>query len=117
MHMFILDFAGTLTTLKDPVEYVVRLKQRHAGSKVVLYTGNEVDEIRQQCPGLLEVVDDLWPKPHSIMDKMQGMTLRRLTIVDDERDMLSAMRRFLRKHPIPQIDFLEPAALLGLLAE
>lgn len=117
MHLFIFDFSGTLAALKDPARYVLDLKQKHPAAKVVLYTGMDHNEIRRECPGLLDAVDEMWQKPLIITTKMGGLDIDRLIVVDDDPDMKFALKRLLRKSTIPQIDLLDPSALPGLLTE
>ena len=116
MHLFILDFGGTLDRISDPTAFVLALKARHPKCVVVLHTGTEKDVFQERHPALLTTVDDLWQKPCNLPEKCTALAPDQITLADDDDSMRRAVARVFRLAK-RDIRILEAEALPGLLLE
>lgn len=114
MHGFIFDFGGTLDRLPDPVGFLKALRVKHPGSKIFLYTGTQVSDIKAMCPGIMELVDAWVAKPEvvKIMLGTLGFPLTSVVYSDDDFLLGKAVVRMYR--PVP-CEIVHPQDLLRLI--
>lgn len=118
MHLFVLDYDGTLTHLRDPIGFIAALRQKYTPAVVALYTGASRSTVEEYTPGLLDAIDFLWPKPSLLLAHIQALDPEVITIADDEPMLLSALKWAFRDTPYKdRVRFLTPQELPGLLTE
>lgn len=115
MHLFILDFGGTLDQQPNPAGFVAALKARHLGAQVVLCTGSDTHEITQDHPALFGVLDAVWEKPCMLSEKLKDYTFDHVTLVDNDAGVRNLARRMMRAWPASRV--LDAPDLINLLLE
>jgi PleD family two-component response regulator len=86
MHLILLDYRGTLTTLDDPVAFVRKLKEQRPEAKVVLCTGSTQYTIQRDHPGLIEAFDEMWTKGFGLVERLEDYDQKpdKIIVVDDD---------------------------------
>lgn len=115
MHLFLIDYIGTLTTLADPVEYMKALRQRYPKALFILHTADLPSGVNLRHLGLLEQMDGLWSKPCPVREQLDALSLSRVTIVDDDPFDRRALARELKGKVPYQVQILDQVELLALL--
>jgi len=114
MTLYIFDFSGTLTTLRDPVGFIGRLRKSDPGCKVVLWSGSLRGTIHRRCPGLPDAVDARWFKPGLRKPaEGSGWEPTKIIVVDDDNEIRRMAKAALRR--LAPVTLLTPDALEGLV--
>lgn len=114
-HGIILDWGGTLNSLRDPVAFLVSLRERHPDSLLILYAGTRLRDIEAECPGAVQLFDIYIEKPLLIGETLAGLgrpPLESASIADDDLFLRTALGRQFRDIPCQLV---EPKDLLRLL--
>ena len=115
IHVFILDYSGTLTTLKNPAAFLMARREKYDGCKIVLHTGAVWDSIDE---AVTDAVDARWKKPCRLDTKLHdtGWLPKQVIIADDDLFAHRAYERIASFFPCPAV-VIGPEGLPGLLNE